>query len=271
MSIKSAVSNELVIKPRDRRFCRGETYERFWLANDPVATAFYNSLSITLPHGEAFFISSISEFRRNLPKKLAREVKVFISQEAAHGREHAALNRVLNYDVRRLEDQVAGAFGALRDKSPIIRLTVTMVLEHYTAILAAHFLTDQNIVRLPDVDQVALWRWHAREEIEHKGVAYDVWCHATRNWSAFRRWSTRSVVMTLVSINFWRNRNKAILWLLEQDGIVGIKARAKLLWYLFGRPGVQRKLILPLIAIYSPGFHPWNRDDRDLLFGIDGE
>jgi predicted metal-dependent hydrolase len=40
-----------------------------------------------------------------------------------------------------------------------------------------------------------MWRWHAVEEIEHKAVAYDTYRHATRDWSRWKRWRVKSLVM----------------------------------------------------------------------------
>jgi predicted metal-dependent hydrolase len=37
--------------------------------------------------------------------------------------------------------------------------------------------------------------------------------------------------------------------------------------YLFGKPGVLRRLIPAWFAYFMPGFHPWNHDDRDLIAG----
>ena len=42
---------DLTITPRDRRFGRGQTQSRWWLGGDPIATAFYNALSVTFPRG----------------------------------------------------------------------------------------------------------------------------------------------------------------------------------------------------------------------------
>ncbi|TNE32138.1 MAG: metal-dependent hydrolase, partial [Alphaproteobacteria bacterium] len=78
---------------RDQRFDRTYNTPRWWHANDPVATAWYNSVSASLPRGEAFFIDTLRDFREGLPPRLAREIKAFINQEINHTREHVAFNR----------------------------------------------------------------------------------------------------------------------------------------------------------------------------------
>jgi len=72
---------------------------------------------------------------------------------------------------------------------------------------------------------MALWRWHAIEEIEHKAVAYDTWLHATRDWSRWKRWRVKSLLMLLVTKNFLTHRIQDALGLLAQDGITGTAAR----------------------------------------------
>lgn len=265
---------DLTITPRDRRFGRGEVQKRWWLGGDPIATAFYNALSITFPRGEAFFIESVKAFREGTPEKLDREIKAFVQQEVMHSREHVAFNKGVvdaGYDVGPLEDKVTQILEFIRKRPPILNLVVTMALEHYTAVLAVRFLKDQALAGSADKAQGDLWRWHAIEEIEHKGVAYDTWLHATRDWSRFKRWRMKAIMMTLVSIRFWKNRYQGMIYLLAQDGITGFKAHGGLLWYMFGNPGVLRKIFLPIMAFYLPGFHPWNHDDRALIQSVDSE
>jgi hypothetical protein len=38
-----------------------------------------------------------------------------------------------------------------------------------------------------------------------------------------------------------------------------------LYWFLFGKPGVLRRLIPAWLAYFLPGFHPWNHDDSALI------
>ena len=116
-----------------------------------------------------------------------------------------------------------------------------------------------------DSESRALWQWHAIEEIEHKGVAYDTWMHATRDWPRFKRWSVKARVMLFVTKNFIVDRTHGSLELLRQDGITGPKAWARLFWFSFVRPGMMRKIGGAWLSFFLPGFHPWNHDDRPLI------
>lgn len=265
---------DLAITPRDRRFGRGQTQSRWWLGGDPIATAFYNALSVTFPRGEAFFIESVRAFRYGASPKLSEEINAFIKQEVAHSREHVSFNkRVVDagYDITKLEEKVVESLALTKGRAEILNLAVTMVLEHYTAIMAHAFLKDPAHFAGADEEIKALWRWHAIEEIEHKGVAYDTWLHATRDWSRGKRWRTKALIMLLVTKNFWTNRYKGMVELLAQDGISGWRMHARIAWFFFGNPGIGRKLIPAWAALFMPGFHPWNHDDRALIRLSDSE
>ncbi len=265
---------DLIIRPRDRRFGREVVQKRWWLGGDPIATAFHNSLSITFPRGEAFFVESVKSFRDGVPDRLDKEIKAFISQEVMHSREHLAFNkRVIDagYDLTELDAQVAASLELTKGRAQILNLAVTMALEHYTAILAKQMLVDPKSWPNTDAEQVAMWKWHAIEEIEHKGVAYDTWLHATRGWTRSKRWRVKAIMMLVVTRNFWVNRYLGAIKLLYQDGISGWRAHARLSWYLFGSPGKVRRLFFPWAAFFMPGFHPWNHDDRALIGQVDSD
>jgi predicted metal-dependent hydrolase len=53
--------------------------------------------------------------------------------------------------------------------------------------------------------------------------------------------------------------------LLRQDGCNDFATWRKLLFYLYGRPGTLRLLLLGAFTYMRPGFHPWQIDDRALL------
>ena len=265
---------DLTITPRDRRFGRGMRQDRWWMRGDPIATAFYNALSVTFPRGEAFFVESVRAFRDGVPPKLEREINAFIKQEVMHSREHVSFNKRVaeaGYEIGHLEDVVVESLELTKDRPQILNLAVTMALEHYTAIMAQRMLGDIDYWKDADPALVAMWKWHAIEEIEHKGVAYDTWLHATQGWSHWKRWKVKAIMMLLVSREFWKKRFQGMLYLLKQDGIEGAGAWARILWFWFGRPGVVRKLIPAWSAFFLPGFHPWNHDDRQLIALADSD
>jgi len=265
---------DLTITPRDRRFGRDEATPRWWHGGNPYASALYNALSATFPIGEAFFVESVRKFRDGADPRLAQEIAAFTTQEVIHSREHLAFNRRAadsGYDLTLLEARVEERLALLRSKPPIASLAATMALEHFTAILAHELLADSRHLAGADTATAALWRWHAAEEIEHKGVAYDTWLNATQGWTRTKRWKVKAKVMVLVTRNFIVDRTAGALELLRQDGITGVEAWARLLWYAWVRPGMFARVFAAWATYFAPGFHPWNEDDRALIadFGVD--
>lgn len=282
LDVEPAVANgkagptpaDLTITVRDQRFGRDKKPGRWWLNNDPVATAWHNALSATFPRGEAFFIEAVKAHREGASPKLEAEIRAFVKQEINHTREHIAFNRAAveaGYDLDFIDQRVAANLELTKDRPAIINLAVTMALEHYTAMMAQEFLANPKHFAGAEPETAAMWRWHAIEEIEHKGVAYDTYLHATKDWTRYRRWKLKSVMMVIVTINFLRHRWTDTLDLLAQDGLTGWKMKAKLAWYLLGTPGVLRRIFPAWLSYFLPGFHPWNHDDRALIDKHDSE
>jgi predicted metal-dependent hydrolase len=256
------------ITVRDLRFHRTHAPSRWWLGGNPVATAWHNALSASFPRGEAFFIESVKACRDGAPPRLEAEIRDFVKQEVNHSREHIAFNRAVTdagYDVSRIDAHISEMLDMTKGRKPVVNLAATMALEHFTAIMAHEFLTQPRHFAGSEPESEAMWRWHAIEEIEHKAVAYDTYRHATRGWRRGRRWLLKAIMMLTITRHFVPHRIRDTLDLLEQDGITGWKARRRVLWYLFGTPGVLRRLIPAWIAYFLPGFHPWNQDDRHLI------
>jgi uncharacterized protein len=262
------------IKVRDLRFGRDVHQERWWLNGDPIATAWFNALSATFPRGETLFIDAVKAFRVDAPPRLAAEIRAFIKQEVNHTREHLAFNRAAEaagYDLTGIDARVEKLLADVYARPKPAWLAVTIALEHFTAMFAHEFLAHPEHFIGADVEQAELWRWHAVEEIEHKGVAYDTWLHATRGWSRWKRWKVKSLLMLVITKRFIRNRFQDAGELLAQDGIAGWRAKARLIWYLVGRPGILRRVFPAWCAYFLPGFHPWNRDDRALIGKYDSD
>lgn len=270
----SATPDDLAITVRDRRFARDLKPRRWWMNGDPVATAWFNALSATFPRGEAFFIESVKAFRDGTPPKLEAEIRAFVKQEINHTREHIVFNRLAEdsgYDVGFIDRRVKEMLEMLDGRPRFLDLASTMALEHFTAMLGHELLKDPVHLDGSDGDLGELWKWHAIEEIEHKGVAYDTWLHATRDWSRFKRWRVKSIMMLLVTKNFIRHRAEDTLELLRQDGLTGAKWKWRLFKYLVISPGFLRRIFPAWCAYFLPGFHPWNQDDRALIGKSDSE
>ena len=262
------------ITVRDRRFGRGAVQERWWAGGDPIATAWFNALSATFPRGETLFVDAVKAFRADAPPQLAAEIRAFVKQEVNHTREHLAFNRAAEaagYDLSRIDAWVEEMIGRIYRRPKHGWLAVTIALEHFTAMFSHEFLAHPEHFAGAESEQAALWRWHAVEEIEHKGVAYDTWLHATRSWSRWKRWKVKSVLMLVITRRFVMHRFRDAGALLAQDGIAGWRVKARLIWYLVGRPGILRRVFPAWCAYFLPGFHPWNQDDRALIGKYDSE
>ena len=262
------------ITVRDRRFGRGAVQERWWAGGDPIASAWFNALSATFPRGETLFVDAVKAFRADAPPQLAAEIRAFVKQEVNHTREHLAFNRAAEaagYDLSRIDAWVEEMIGRIYRRPKHGWLAVTIALEHFTAMFSHEFLAHPEHFAGAESEQAALWRWHAVEEIEHKGVAYDTWLHATRSWSRWKRWKVKSVLMLVITRRFVMHRFRDAGALLAQDGIAGWRAKARLIWYLVGRPGILRRVFPAWCAYFLPGFHPWNQDDRALIGKYDSE
>ncbi|MEO9598990.1 metal-dependent hydrolase [Parasphingorhabdus sp.] len=265
---QSATPADLHIQSRNRHFASALIERRRWVGGDPFASAFFNALSVTFPKGEIFFIESLKKFRNQVPPKLQGEIRAFIQQEAVHSREHHCFNQHLegcDLDISRLEQTIADVVNGIRTMPEISHLVATMCIEHITAILAAEVIANPKHFADADEHQRKLWLWHASEEIEHKGVAYDTWLYMTKDWNPVKRWFVRSMFFAKISLGFTMNRAKGILDLLRQDGISGFRAWIGLAHYALIGPAPFRRTIGPWAQFFKPGFHPWDIDDRDLI------
>lgn len=254
---------DLEITPRDRRFGRETKQDRWWFNNEPIGTAFFNALSVTFPRGEAYFIEAVKAHRDGVPPKLAREIRTFVQQEVMHTREHVAFNRKVATPVMISARSKKWSRNRWQPRKTAPRSSISP--------FAQQILTNGKAFESADREWADLWRWRAIEEIEHKGVAYDTWLHATKDWSRWQRWKLKSRVMLLVTLMFWPKRVRGMKTLLAQDGITGRRAMGRILWFMFGKPGMLRKALPQWLAYFLPGFHPWNHDDRALIRLADSE
>ena len=202
----------------------------------------------------------LKSFQKDAPAKLKHEIGAFIQQEAVHSREHASFNRQIDdahYDISRLEASVAGVIDTIKGKSKMDQLTAVTCLEHITAILGRELIANPRHLEHADEAPRNMWLWHASEEIEHKGVAYDTWLYATKDWSRWERWSKKIACSCCAFLwDLPRTGAKGILDLLEQDGITGFRAKFGLAYYALLGPALFRRTLVPWFKFFPPRLPP---------------
>lgn len=244
---------------------------RYWHGGDPVTTHFFNALQAMFPEGERFFMDSARDVRdmlgkENISAELNEQIRLFIRQEAMHGREHDAWTTALislgyigmeGFDLKLKRDNK----WSKKHLKPIWRLAMTAASEHFTASLAYLF-----IYKRPDfIEQAAspfreLLVYHAMEEVEHKAVCYDLYNEAKGGYFL------RIAAMVFVTFDLLirlRNRQE---YLLKKDGQWTPENRKKARDLLWGKDGIMRVLAPYLLQYFRPDFHPWETDERrDLI------
>jgi predicted metal-dependent hydrolase len=247
---------------------------------DIVMSHVLTVLSSTFPEGEKFFVRSVAAVRDQITDPVLRaDVDGFIGQEEMHGREHLVLNERLaryGYPTRGIDSYVRGLYWVReRIQSRKINLAFTAALEHYTATLAELLLTDEaardEVGRSAARDMLT---WHALEESEHKAVAFDV-------YKAFGGSELmRIFVMFLTDLLFIFETSVmgVISIVMDRDARRHPVKLARSFARLPRSPFVSLRALRILAQYHRPGFHPNDRDTRQLiadwrqaLFGREGQ
>ena len=253
----------LSVQQRDIHFSLQDVDLANWHGAGPHVSQFFNAMSVLFPEGERFFIESVRHYRPQITDpQLQADVKGFIGQEAMHGREHRAYNAALTaagYDMPAMERQALFLLNVARRMPRVHQLAITICLEHFTSIMADALLQDERALAGAHPQMAALWRWHAIEETEHKAVAFDVYQQVARGPLAYLR---RCAVMLSVSVFFVVQTNLNQIRLMRQDRrLSDWRGWLKLLRFQFVSPGPMRRIFLPWLSWFRPGFHPWQHDN----------
>ena len=245
-------------------------FERHWNGGNAAVTHPFNALSFLFPQAERFFIDVAREVTSKIDlsnnPELTRAVQGFISQESIHSHQHHQYNALLQSQgfenvahnlVLRLQAR------AQRDFSSLTKLAVVCAYEHYTAILGNYILSNPQVLQPAQPNMALVWGWHSAEETEHKAVCFDLYRAAGGSW--FRR----VIAFLLVTLNFNLMFGRLYFSLLWRDGclkpfrIFGTIGHS--LKFFFGGSCVGWHLFYHGFRYLSPGFHPWNQNNRNKL------
>lgn len=240
---------------------------RHWLADDALATHMANALNLIFPTGERFFVRSVRNYLDAVQDDpvLLERVRGFCAQEGHHAHAHERFFEVLRgqgYDVDSfLSLYRRVAWERLEPRfDPVMRLSVTVALEHYTAMFAENALTQDFLDHAPPVMR-RLLRWHAAEEIEHKDVAFDVLAKVDP------RYRTRIIGMALATAGLLAFWIVGTAMLMKQENLpIGRLARQVGLALVNGQIG-NGDMRRAFIAYLKPGFHPRQIENDALAAG----
>jgi predicted metal-dependent hydrolase len=197
--------------------------------------------------------------------KLLEEIQAFNRQEAQHTLVHRQDNdrlRRQGIDVDKLNRYVDQLLNVSYRKrySRAHTLSLTAALEHFTSIIAHSLFDKRDIMKGADPRVRAMYAWHAIEEVEHKGVAYDVLVDVAKV-SYFQRvlGLLHASVMFPMVIYFVQRQ------LFIQDGFTGWQ-RAKMFlrgnWWLFKPGGMLQPMAKHYWTYYKPSYHPWQEAEQ---------
>lgn len=227
---------------------------KYWCDNSAVWTHYGNGSSILFPAWERAFAAVI---RHYLPKvtdpELKQRMESFMAEELAHANAHEAFNarygvdEMANVEMRRTK---------IVHRRPGMKFWLgTMIsIEHLAACFARSYLRRWG--DRPERD-FKLFCWHAKEELGHKALAIDLWHHLGYDDKLLNKISriNQYYVMGFLIKYTWRNVKKdgqLKNWRTWKDLVV---------WYC----SLSFNVLIPMLTIYLPNFHPNNIDDSKYL------
>lgn len=235
---------------------------RHWFGGDPFKTRFFDAMSTLFPEGERFFIACVRDYKDQITDPAHKQVLLdFARQEAQHTKVHNAFNLRLSRQGIKVDkilaNQRRNLFEIARKKmSKGHTLAITAASEHITALMAHTFVEHKHHFADADPRVRAMYVWHAIEEVEHKGVAFDVMQDVAKVGYGLRVWA-----LIIVSFQFPMFVFQILNHMLKVDGYTRLQRWGiwlKGLWWLYKPGGLMGPLLRPYLAWYKPGFHPWD-------------
>jgi hypothetical protein len=281
LSSRTAAGNPAVpIRHMDFGFDKAPLNAYFYDDN-AFASDFFMAFSAVIPQGERFFIEAVRHYRARIDDpELQARVTGFIGQEAMHGKEHDAANAAftrMGYPVQRLDTLTRDGLRLLaKILPPAAQLSVTVALEHYTAIISEYVLGAADVHEKFDRKTADFVLWHMMEETEHKAVAYDVYEKYVGSYAL------RAGIMIPTTAILIAALAGMQLTLMASDGSLRnprlLRRHLRGFGMIYGPRGLFGKVAPRLLDYFKPGFHPDHHDTTALLekfrekfFGADGE
>jgi hypothetical protein len=172
---------EQPVPVRHVRFEYPDDFRAAWQPLKPEFAAACNALSLGMPYGEPYVVSSIRKVLDDLDDpQLTERVRSYLAQEREHYRQHRRLNELLRAQrpsLARVEKWLAWSYRWLARRGSRKFSVAFAAGFEAVAFASARWMDSHRRELFDGADPVAstLFLWHLAEEVEHKTVAFDVW------------------------------------------------------------------------------------------------
>lgn len=151
-----------------------------WCNDDAATSSVMEAVSFVTPVLENFFIRTVVEgIRDSGDQELIQRCQSFIREESNHSLVHKKFNVSLQQHLGRAPLGL-GMVGALLDAarkhlSLSKRLALAAALEHLAAVISKLYVNQENKLEFALPYAQELFDMHAREELAHRSVVFDLW------------------------------------------------------------------------------------------------
>ena len=157
-----------------------EDFSGTWCNANAVTSSVMEAISFVTPLLENFFIATVADgLVRGRDSTLDQRCRDFICEEASHTRGHrrfnAALLQYLGMTPPALALVQSLLNGARKRLSLPRRLLLVAALEHFAAVLSKGYLSQETRWDFRSDYARELFVQHAREELAHRSVVFDLW------------------------------------------------------------------------------------------------
>lgn len=230
-----------------------------WCNDDAVISSLMEAVSFVTPVLENYFIRTVAEgLTEQVPDKLKERCREFMREESVHSRSHKKFNASLQYYLGRPPPALA-PLEALLNKiknrfSLQNRLLLAAALEHFAAVISKGYVLKESQLNFHSSFARKLFAEHAREELAHRSVVFDLWL----NRKTANR-VERSLTVTTILITGFLYIAFALPWILYRKKNYRIMSTLCALTHFTFRHLVCVKSYAPLREIFAfvrRDYHP---------------
>ncbi len=246
------------------RFTWDDDFDPIWTRLPELAIS-ANAVSLLMPYVEPYVVGAVDDAAAELDGSLAIEVRAFVRQERQHHGQHRRFNDVIvaRFPALRFVERVMAWTFALLGRRMSSRFGLAFAAGFETvAFSAARWTASRQRKLFDDADPTAtsLFLWHLAEEVEHKGVAHDV--YAESGGGRVRYVFAMTLSMLLLA-GFTTMGALSMLWSTRRifNPLAHLRMLVWSISFLF-------ELLPNMVSSVLPGHHPDNFVDP-MFFGLD--